>query len=69
MQLVCPNCLAKNRVPDERLHDAPSCGKCSQPLWHPTPLCWMTQISHALSKVRICPWSLISGQTGVAHAR
>ncbi len=37
MQLVCPNCLAKNRVPDERLHDAPSCGKCSQPLMAPEP--------------------------------
>jgi thioredoxin 2 len=32
MQLVCPICLARNRVPAERLHDAPSCGKCGTPL-------------------------------------
>jgi len=32
MQLVCPNCMAKNRVPDDRLRDSPSCGKCSTPL-------------------------------------
>lgn len=28
MQLVCPSCLALNRVPRERLADAPVCGKC-----------------------------------------
>jgi thioredoxin 2 len=32
MQLVCPSCLAKNRVPDERLHDDPRCGRCSAAL-------------------------------------
>lgn len=37
MQLVCPNCLAKNRVPDERLQDAPSCGKCGRALMAPEP--------------------------------
>jgi thioredoxin 2 len=37
MHLVCPNCLAKNRVPDERLQDAPSCGKCGKPLMSPEP--------------------------------
>jgi len=38
MQLVCPNCLIKNRVPDERLQDAPSCGKCGKPLMAPEPV-------------------------------
>ena len=28
MQLVCPACLTKNRVPDERLRDDPHCGRC-----------------------------------------
>ncbi len=37
MQLVCPNCLAKNRVPDERLHEAPACGKCGTPLMAAAP--------------------------------
>lgn len=32
MELACPNCLAVNRVPDERLSDAPKCGKCGSPL-------------------------------------
>ena len=38
MQLVCPNCMAKNRVPDERLQDAPSCGKCGTSLMAPQPI-------------------------------
>lgn len=37
MQLVCPNCMAKNRVPDERLQDSPSCGKCGTALMAPKP--------------------------------
>jgi thioredoxin 2 len=37
MQLVCPNCFTKNRVPEERLPDAPSCGKCGQALMAPEP--------------------------------
>jgi len=28
MELVCSHCGAINRVPPERLHDAPKCGKC-----------------------------------------
>ncbi|MGA7179070.1 MAG: thioredoxin TrxC [Thiobacillaceae bacterium] len=32
MELVCPSCSAINRVPDSRLTDHPSCGKCHQPL-------------------------------------
>lgn len=38
MQLVCPNCLTKNRVPDERLQDSPVCGKCGESLMPPEPI-------------------------------
>ena len=38
--VVCPHCLAGNRVPRERLAGAPNCGKCHQPLFtsHPIPV-------------------------------
>jgi thioredoxin 2 len=38
--VVCPHCLAGNRVPQERLAEAPKCGKCHQPLFtgHPLPV-------------------------------
>ncbi len=32
MQVVCPRCLAANRVPDARLADGPICGKCKAEL-------------------------------------
>ncbi len=32
MELVCPDCGAVNRVPDERLAEQPKCGKCSAAL-------------------------------------
>lgn len=37
--VVCPHCLAGNRVPPERLAESPNCGKCHQPLFtgHPMP--------------------------------
>jgi len=38
MNLVCPHCGAKNRVPDDRLHDAPNCGACHEPLAPPAPV-------------------------------
>jgi thioredoxin 2 len=37
MQLVCPSCGTKNRVPDERLHDQPVCGRCKTPLMAAAP--------------------------------
>lgn len=37
MQLVCPACGTKNRVPDERLADAPVCGRCKAELAAPAP--------------------------------
>ena len=32
MHIACPHCLAVNRVPDERLHDDPTCGRCGKPV-------------------------------------
>lgn len=32
MELVCPDCGAVNRVPDERLGEQPKCGKCGSAL-------------------------------------
>jgi thioredoxin 2 len=32
MELVCPDCTAVNRVPDERLAEQPKCGKCGAAL-------------------------------------
>jgi thioredoxin 2 len=40
LHLVCPHCVAVNRIPSERLTEAPKCGHCHQPLLtgHPTEL-------------------------------
>ncbi|MDE2081903.1 MAG: thioredoxin TrxC [Burkholderiales bacterium] len=40
MNLVCPACGTTNRVPDERLHDQPVCGRCGADLapTHPVAL-------------------------------
>ncbi len=38
MQLVCPACAAKNRVPDERLNESPVCGKCGTELMRAEPV-------------------------------
>jgi thioredoxin 2 len=38
MQLVCPSCGRKNRVPEQRLHDGPLCGSCGAALMDPTPV-------------------------------
>ncbi len=40
MLIVCPHCMAKNRVPEERLQEHPTCGKCKQALLpnHPIAL-------------------------------
>ncbi len=34
----CPNCLATNRLADERLSDNPLCGKCKKPLFAGKPM-------------------------------
>lgn len=38
MELVCPDCSAVNRVPDERLAEQPKCGKCSAALLPGKPI-------------------------------
>jgi thioredoxin 2 len=38
MLLVCPDCATGNRVPDERLHDQPVCGRCGAELMADTPV-------------------------------
>ena len=38
MQLVCPSCGRKNRVPNERLRDGPQCGSCGAALMDPQPV-------------------------------
>jgi thioredoxin 2 len=32
MELACPHCSQRNRLPVERVAQEPSCGKCHQPL-------------------------------------
>lgn len=36
--VICPHCLAGNRVPGERLGQHPNCGKCHRPLFLGKPL-------------------------------
>jgi thioredoxin 2 len=38
VHIVCPQCAAINRVPDNRLTTVPKCGKCHQVLFHGEPL-------------------------------
>ncbi|WP_298292605.1 thioredoxin TrxC [Thiomonas sp.] len=38
MLIVCPHCATLNRVPDDRLHDAPVCGHCGQELLPAAPI-------------------------------
>ena len=36
--VVCPHCQSANRVPAARLHDAPKCGNCKEPLFTGRPI-------------------------------
>jgi len=38
LQLPCPHCKATNRLPAARIDEAPTCGKCGQPLLQGQPL-------------------------------
>jgi thioredoxin 2 len=38
MHIVCPHCQAVNRVPGERLSEAPDCGRCGKPLFTASPI-------------------------------
>lgn len=43
LHLVCPQCQATNRIPKERLGEAPTCGKCQQPLLTGAPIALTAQ--------------------------
>ncbi|NOY62118.1 MAG: thioredoxin TrxC [Gammaproteobacteria bacterium] len=38
LHIVCPHCVAINRIPAARLTDQPKCGKCRQALFSASPL-------------------------------
>ena len=38
MQVACPYCLTRNRVPDDRLDDGPKCGECHRSLMPAEPV-------------------------------
>jgi thioredoxin 2 len=38
IHISCANCGATNRVPDARLHQHPSCGRCKQALFNGKPI-------------------------------
>lgn len=38
MHIVCPHCDSTNRVPAERLHDEPRCGRCKNALLPDAPI-------------------------------
>ena len=38
LTLACPHCGTRNRVPVERLGDAPACGRCAQAMFSARPI-------------------------------
>ena len=38
LHIVCPECQAVNRVPDERAGESPDCGRCHRPLFSGKPV-------------------------------
>lgn len=38
LHVVCPDCLAVNRLPAERLGQSPKCGQCHHPLFAGQPV-------------------------------
>lgn len=38
LHIVCPSCYVTNRMPEERLADRPTCGKCKHPLFNGLPV-------------------------------
>lgn len=37
IHISCPACLATNRIPEAKLRQNPSCGRCHQPLFRAAP--------------------------------
>ncbi len=48
LNIICHACLAVNRVPQNRMQDAPKCGKCHKALFSAVPL---ELTDHTLQKV------------------
>ncbi|GAA0829167.1 MAG: thioredoxin TrxC [Marinomonas sp.] len=38
IQLICPSCNTKNRLPHSKLKDKPICGKCRKPVLSTSPI-------------------------------
>lgn len=38
VQIVCPSCSTKNRLPKVKLNDKPLCGKCGKPVLATSPI-------------------------------
>lgn len=62
MIVVCPSCNAKNRVPEEKLAESPTCGQCHQALIPLAPIELNEQnfssfISHSDLPVLIDLWA------------
>lgn len=62
MIIVCPSCLAKNRVPEDKITAQPACGQCHQNLLPTTPIDLNEQnfsqyISHTEMPVLIDLWA------------
>ena len=38
VQIVCPSCSTKNRLPKFKLNDKPLCGKCGKPVLSTSPI-------------------------------
>jgi len=54
MHIVCPQCGATNRVPDERLRDQPSCGQCGAPVLPAQPVALSDDtLPHYLAKTEL----------------
>jgi len=51
LHIVCPHCDAVNRLPQARLAENPTCGKCGQPLFNAHPVA-LTQQTFAKAITR-----------------
>ena len=62
MIVVCPSCNAKNRVPEEKLAESPTCGQCHQALIPLAPIELNEQnfssfITHSVLPILIDLWA------------
>ena len=60
--LRCSNCKAKNRVPRNRLDDAPACSRCHAPLIPSTPVAisdadWQVEVDASPMPVLVDFWA------------